>query len=125
MIVKKRIIRFLICSFLLGLAFAASASELNDSKVKAQTQNLEPRQQQRMAMAPRLKDLDGKTIFIVDVGYPKTQTFIKEIRNVLKEKYPETNWVIKSKTGSYFDDDPALWQEIKEKGHGMIMAIGH
>ena len=50
---------------------------------------------------------------------------MKEIYNVLKEKYPKTNWVFRNKIGSYFQDDPELWAEIKEKGHGMIMAIGH
>jgi hypothetical protein len=80
---------------------------------------------QKVTMAPRLESLDGRTIYIVDVGYPKTGEFIKELRDVLKENYPEANWVTKKKSGSYFDDDPALWREIKDRGHGMIMAVGH
>jgi hypothetical protein len=76
-------------------------------------------------MAPRNDTLDGKTIYIVDTRFPLTEPFVKEIYNVLKEKYPKTNWVFRNKIGSYFQDDPELWAEIKEKGHGMIMAIGH
>jgi len=76
-------------------------------------------------MAPRNDTLDGKTIYIVDTRYPLTQPFVQEVYSVLKEKYPKTNWVFRNKTGSYFDDDPKLWAEIKEKGQGMIMAIGH
>jgi hypothetical protein len=76
-------------------------------------------------MAPRLDTLDGKTIYVVDTKYPLTKQFVQEVYNVLKEKYPKTNWVFKDKIGSYFDDDPKLWAEIKEKGHGMVMAIGH
>jgi hypothetical protein len=76
-------------------------------------------------MAPRNSTLDGKTIYIVDTRFPLTEPFVKEIYNVLKEKYPKTNWVFRNKIGSYFQDDPKLWAEIKEKGHGMIMAIGH
>jgi hypothetical protein len=76
-------------------------------------------------MAPRIDNLEGKTIYVVDTRYPLTQPFVQEVYNVLKEKYPQTNWVFKNKIGSYFDDDPKLWAEIKEKGHGMVMAIGH
>ena len=76
-------------------------------------------------MAQRLDTLDGKTIYIVDTRYPLTEPFVQEVYKTMKEKYPKTNWVFKNKIGSYFDDDPKLWQEIKEKGHGMIMAIGH
>ncbi len=76
-------------------------------------------------MAPRLDSLDGKTIYIVDTNYPLTEPFVQEIQKVMAVHYPKTNWVYKKKIGSYFDDDPKLWQEIKEKGHGMIMAIGH
>jgi hypothetical protein len=76
-------------------------------------------------MAPRLDSLDGKTIYIVDTNYPLTEPFVQETQKVMAAHYPKTNWVYKKKIGSYFDDDPKLWQEIKEKGHGMIMAIGH
>jgi hypothetical protein len=76
-------------------------------------------------MAPRLDTLDGKTIYVVDTKYPLTKPFVQEVYNVLKEKYPKTNWVFRDKIGSYFDDDPKLWAEIKEKGHGMVMAVGH
>ena len=76
-------------------------------------------------MAPRLTTLDGKTIYVVDTKYPLTRPFVQEVYNVLKERYPKTNWVFRDKIGSYFDDDPKLWAEIKEKGHAMVMAIGH
>ena len=78
-----------------------------------------------LAMAPRLQSLDGKTIYVVDTRYPLTESFVQQLHKMLAEKYPKTNWVFRNKIGSYFDDDPKLWAEIKEKGHGMIMAIGH
>lgn len=76
-------------------------------------------------MAPRIDNLDGKTIYVVDTKYPLTRPFVEEVYKIFKDKYPKTNWVFREKIGTYFDDDPKLWQEIKEKGHGMIMAIGH
>jgi hypothetical protein len=76
-------------------------------------------------MAPRNDTLEGKTIYVVDTQYPLTRPFVQEVYNVLKEKYPKTNWVLRNKIGTYFDDDPKLWAEIKEKGQGMVMAVGH
>lgn len=76
-------------------------------------------------MAPRLDSLDGKTIYVVDTKYPLTKPFVQEVYKIFKDQYPKVNWIFRDKIGSYFDDDPKLWQEIKGKGHGMIMAIGH
>jgi hypothetical protein len=76
-------------------------------------------------MAPRLDTLDGKTIYIVDVMYPLTHQLFEEMQKVLSEKYPKTSWVIKSKAGTYFDDDQKLWAEIKAKAQGMIIGVGH
>jgi len=79
----------------------------------------------RVPMAPRLDALSGKTIYIVDVKFPLTDQFFVEMQKVLTEKYPQTSWVLRDKRGTYFDDDPGLWAEIKEKGDGVIMGIGH
>ena len=79
----------------------------------------------RVPMAPRLASLDGKTVYIVDIGFTDTHQFFTEMQKLLSERYPKTNWVVRTKIGTYFDDDPKLWAEIKEKGHGMIMGVGH
>jgi hypothetical protein len=76
-------------------------------------------------MANRPATLDGKTIYVVDARYPRTREFVEELFNVLQEKFPNTHWVLRDKFGGYIDDDPKLWAEIKEKGHGMILAVGH
>jgi hypothetical protein len=76
-------------------------------------------------MAPRLDALGGKTIYIVNVKFPLTDQFFVETQKVLAAKYPQTNWILRDKRGTYFDDDPALWAEIKEKGDGVIMGMGH
>jgi hypothetical protein len=76
-------------------------------------------------MAPRLDTLEGKTIYIVDVMYPLTHQLFEEIQKVFSERYPKTNWVVKSKAGTYFDNDQKLWEEIKAKAQGMIIGVGH
>lgn len=76
-------------------------------------------------MAPRIDNLDGKTIYIVDIGFTDTHQFFTEMQKLLSARYPKTKWTVRTKIGTYFDDDPKLWSEIKEKGHGMIMGVGH
>lgn len=79
----------------------------------------------RIPMAPRVANLDGKTIYIVDTRYPRTREFMEELAKILIERYPKTNWILRNKSGGYVDDDPKLWAEVKEKGHGIIMGVGH
>jgi hypothetical protein len=76
-------------------------------------------------MAPRIEDLDGKTIYIVDIGFSATHQLLTELQDLLEQRYPDTTWIVRNKIGTYFNDDPKLWAEIKEKGHGMIMGVGH
>ena len=74
-------------------------------------------------MAPRLASLDGKTVYIISASFG--EPLMPEMQKILAQTYPKTNWVLKNKPGSYFDDDPKLWAEIKEKGNAMIMGVGH
>ncbi len=50
---------------------------------------------------------------------------MEELVKILSDKYPKTKWVLTDKRESYFEDDPDLWKEIKAKGNGMLVAIGH
>jgi len=85
----------------------------------------QPPQTPLVPRAPRMDTLDGKTVYIVDAKYPLTHQLFEEMQKVLSERFPKTNWVVKEKAGTYMDDDPKLWEEIKAKGHGMILGVGH
>jgi hypothetical protein len=75
-------------------------------------------------MTPRFDTLDGKTIYVINIGFG--DTFLPEVQKVMAEKFPKTTWIFRRKAGrDYFDDDPKLWAEIKEKGGGVIMGVGH
>jgi hypothetical protein len=110
---------------LISILLAASALVAEEAKITV----LNPRGIQPpirlIPMAPRPDTLDGKTIYVVDTKYPRTREFVEELYDILKETHPRTNWVFKDKIGSYAQDDPKLWAEIKEKAQGMIMTIGH
>ena len=79
----------------------------------------------KIPMAPRIDNLDGKTIYIVDINFTDTHQLFTEMQKLLSEKYPKTKWEVRRKIGSYSENDPKLWAEIKEQGHGMIMGVGH
>jgi hypothetical protein len=121
---KNRAGWFAMCVLLLTGIFAGSLSGQNSKITVMNPRGIKP-PIRRIPMASRPKTLDGKTIYVVDTRYPRTREFVEELFRVLKETYPKTNWVFKDKYGGYMDDDPALWAEIKAKGHGMIMAVGH
>ncbi len=79
----------------------------------------------KIPMAPRPASLDGKTVYVVDTKYAMTKPFVLELVAALKATYPKTTWELREKIGVYFDDDPALWKEAKEKAAGAIVLIGH
>ena len=79
----------------------------------------------RIPMAPRPGTLDGGTVYIVDTKFARTRDFMEALAEALRKRYPETNWILRDKIGNYQVDDPELWEEIREKGAGVVMALGH
>ena len=114
----------LIVLLMAGVLFVYS-SKAEEAKITVLNPLGQPPPLKLLQMAPRLDTIEGKTLYIVDVQYPETQPFFDEMVKMLSDAYPKTNWVLKKKTGSYFEDDPELWKEIKAKGNGMVIAIGH
>ena len=78
-----------------------------------------------LAMAPRLKSLDGKTIYFVDDGFPGTDVLMKEMVAWFNQNVPGVNAVYRLKAGGFPQVDPALWAEIKAKGNAVVMGVGH
>jgi len=80
---------------------------------------------QLVPMAPRLKTLDGKTIYLVSDGFPGADHFLNQIAIWFHKNMPSVKTVYRLKAGAFADDDPKLWAELKAKANGVIMAIGH
>jgi hypothetical protein len=126
---EKEMMKNKTCAFLIGILCAVSMffgnSVAQEPKINVLNPLGQPPPIARVPMAPRLDTLDGKTIYIVDIGFTDTHQFLTEMQKLLSERYPKTTWIVRTKVGTYFDDDPKLWAEIKEKGDGMIMGVGH
>ena len=74
--------------------------------------------------APRLAAVDGKTIYLVDVGFGGGYEFLKEMEGWFSRNTPTVTTVVRRKKGDMFMDDPALWMEIKAKGHAAVLGVG-
>jgi ABC-type branched-subunit amino acid transport system substrate-binding protein len=106
-------------------SFASFGCAADESKIVVMNpRGIQP-EIRKIPMAARPATLDGKTVYIVDTKYPNTKPFVTELFAALQAKYPKTTWVLRDKFASYMDDDPNLWKEIKAKGAGAIVLVGH
>lgn len=121
---KKQVCFFTLAVLLASGLFSVFAQAQTKKIIVMNPKGIKPTIKQ-IPMAERPVNLDGKTIYIVDSKFPRTRVFVETLAETLRDRYPETNWVLKDKFGGYMDDDPKLWAEIKEKAHGAIMAVGH
>lgn len=103
----------------------AAKTGSSEGKITALSPKGTPPPIQLIPMAPRLDSLDGKTIYLVDTGFTGGGFLLNQMQKWFNQNMPSVTVVFRRKAGPYFDDDPALWKEIKEKGHAAIMAIGH
>jgi hypothetical protein len=80
----------------------------------------------RVALTERLKTLDGKTLYLVDInwgGPDAAYGVFEEMKIWFNENMPKVNVVVKRKAGSYMADDLVLWKEIGEKGNAAVIGI--
>ena len=76
-------------------------------------------------MAPRLDNLDGKLIYLVDARFNDGDRFLLQMQRWFKENLPQTQTKFVQKAGVYTEEDTALFEEIKQHGHAMVLAVGH
>jgi len=80
-------------------------------------------------MAPRLDTLEGKTIYVVDNGYPGSDLLLKEMTAWFEREMPKTKALYKPKSagmmGGFEAVDEKLWAEIDEKADAVIIGLGH
>jgi len=88
---------------------------------------VENKMAERWPLSPRLKTLEGKTIYMVDInwGGPEASLNVfEEIQSWFAKNMPSVKTVIKIKKGGYDADDPALWKEISDNhGDGVIVGV--
>lgn len=76
-------------------------------------------------MAPRLDTLEGKTVYLVDCRFDDSDLFMDQMARWFAEHLPGVRTVRRNKSGTHSDKDPALFQEIKERGDAVVLGVGH
>lgn len=77
-----------------------------------------------MKMAPRLDNLEGKTVYLVDTGFAGSADFMEEVRDWFTRNQPSVKTELRHKKTSMFTDEPELWKEIKENGDAVVFGVG-
>ena len=80
----------------------------------------------RVPLTPRLDTLEGKTLFLVDIGWggkDAAPSIYAEMKAWFAQNMPSVKVEIRSVKGSYMQDQPELWKEISERGHAAMVGI--
>jgi hypothetical protein len=74
--------------------------------------------------AKRLDTLENKTVYLVDIGFGGGYNFMLQLQKWFTENMPSVTTIVKRKPGHVFtDDNNDLWEEIKEKGHAVVLGV--
>lgn len=76
------------------------------------------------AFTRRLDTLENKTVYLVDIGFGGGYNFMLQLQKWFTENMPSVTTIIERKPGRVFTDDKNdLWEEIKEKGHAVVLGV--
>lgn len=105
---------------------AADASSSAAEKIVGLNPKGMPPPIQLFPLAPRISSsLEGKTIYMVDIGFNNGNVFFQEMQRWFKEHMPSVKTIYRRKAGEYTQDDPKLWAEVKAANALVIMGVGH
>ena len=74
-------------------------------------------------LAPRLENLEGKTLYLVDCLFDNSDVFIEQLRRWLGEHLPASDVRIVRPRESWADD-PELRARIESDGDAAILGVG-
>jgi hypothetical protein len=75
-------------------------------------------------LAPRLDTVQGKTVYLVDVGFGGGWEFLEETVGWFSRNMPGVETVLLHKKGIMFVDEPEMWEDMSEKADAVIFGVG-
>lgn len=75
------------------------------------------------ALAPRLSSLNGKTIALVDIGFPNSKVFLDRVETLLKDRFGVTEVVRHAKPSPTRMAKPEVRKDILSRCHGVVEAV--
>jgi len=78
-----------------------------------------------LGMTERPANLQGRPVYLVDVRFDDSDLLLDQMQAWFAEHMPQVETVRRSKLGTYHEDDPALFQEMKDRGAVCVIAVGH
>ena len=116
---------FIVCGVLM-MSTGCNGAASKDTLITAMNPAITEIPAEQVSLAPRLDNLQGKTIYLVDLNYEgiKGTPVMGEMEAWFTKNMPDVKTVLKLKKGSYIADDPALWKEIADSGgDGVILGV--
>jgi hypothetical protein len=130
---KQESIRFILLIALLSFSFgtpltATSQSDLPINRLPVMLEVLNPRAEippvQVSGLTPRLKDLNGKKIGLIDNGKVGAGYFLDAVEEALKRKLPGVTILRFKKPGRTTAPSPKFYPEVAKRVDAFVYATG-